>query len=77
MPEHGADMQTAIGNLAAKLREHPEDAEGWALLGRTYKATQQYADARDAFRHALEAAPGDTELAREFAAIEAPLDAAR
>jgi cytochrome c-type biogenesis protein CcmH/NrfG len=73
MPEHGADMQTVIGNLAAKLREHPDDAEGWALLGRTYKATQHYAEARDAFRHALEAAPGDAQLEREYATVEAPV----
>ena len=73
MPEHGADMQTVIGNLAAKLRDHPDDAEGWALLGRTYKATQHYAEARDAFRHALEAAPGDAQLEREYATVEAPV----
>jgi cytochrome c-type biogenesis protein CcmI len=68
MPDHGTDMQAAIAKLADKLRQHPDDAEGWALLGRTYKATQHYAEARAAFRHALEAAPGDTDLAREYAA---------
>jgi cytochrome c-type biogenesis protein CcmI len=68
VPDHGTDMQAAIAKLADKLRQHPDDAEGWALLGRTYKATQQYAEARAAFRHALEAAPGDTDLAREYAA---------
>src|SRR3984885_14100373 len=68
VPDHGTDMQAAIAKLADKLRQHPDDAEGWALLGRTYKATQHYAEARDAFRHALEAAPGDTDLAREYAA---------
>jgi cytochrome c-type biogenesis protein CcmI len=72
--DHGADMQAAIAKLAGKLQQHPEDAEGWALLGRTYKAMQQYAQARDAFRHAVEAAPGDTDLAREYAAAETPAD---
>jgi cytochrome c-type biogenesis protein CcmH len=33
---------------------------------------QQYAQARDAFRHAVEAAPGDTGLAGEYAAAETP-----
>jgi cytochrome c-type biogenesis protein CcmH len=74
MPDHGTDMQAAIAKLAEKLRQHPDDAEGWALLGRTYKATQHYAEARDAFRRALEAAPGDTDLAREYAAAETPDD---
>ena len=72
VPDHGTDMQAAIAKLADKLRQHPDDAEGWALLGRTYKATQHYAEARDAFRHALEAAPGDTDLAREYAAAGTP-----
>lgn len=70
--DHGADMQTAIAKLAEKLRQHPEDAEGWALLGRTYKAMQRYPQARDAFQHAVKAAPGDAELAREYAAAETP-----
>ena len=74
MPDHGTDMQAAIGKLAEKLRQHPDDAEGWALLGRTYKATEHYAEARDAFRHALEAAPGDTDLEREYAAAGTPDD---
>jgi cytochrome c-type biogenesis protein CcmH len=70
--DHGADMQAAIAKLAGKLQQHPEDAEGWALLGRTYKAMQQFAQARDAFRHAVEAAPGDTALAAEYRAAGTP-----
>lgn len=70
--DHGVDMQTAIAKLADKLRQHPEDAEGWALLGRTYKAMRQYAQARDAFAHAVAAAPGDTDLAQEYATAETP-----
>jgi len=70
--DHGADIQAAIAKLAGKLRQHPEDAEGWALLGRTYKAMQQYELARDAFRHAVEAAPDDTALAAEYAAADTP-----
>jgi cytochrome c-type biogenesis protein CcmH len=75
LPDHGTDMQAAIAKLAEKLRQHPDDAEGWALLARTYKATEHLAEARDAFRHALEAAPGDVALAREYAAVESPADA--
>ena len=65
--DHGVDMQSAIARLAEKLRAHPEDAEGWALLGRTYRAMQQYAQARDAFRHAVTAAPTDAGYRRELA----------
>jgi cytochrome c-type biogenesis protein CcmH len=72
--DHGADMQAAISRLADKLRQNPDDAQGWALLGRTYKATQHYPEARDAFKHAVDAAPGDTGLEREYTAAETPND---
>ena len=72
LADHGSDIQAAISKLAAKLREHPDDAEGWALLGRTYKATEHYAEARDAFKHAIAAAPGDADFEREYAAAETP-----
>jgi cytochrome c-type biogenesis protein CcmH len=70
--DHGGDMQASIARLADKLRQHPDDAQGWALLARTYKATQHYPEAREAFKHALEAAPGDPSLEREYAAAETP-----
>jgi cytochrome c-type biogenesis protein CcmH len=72
LADHGSDIQAAISKLAAKLREHPDDAEGWALLGRTYKATEHYAEARDAFKHAVAAAPGDADFEREYAAADTP-----
>jgi cytochrome c-type biogenesis protein CcmH len=72
LSDHGRDIQASISKLAAKLREHPDDAEGWALLGRTYKATEHYPEARDAFKHAVAAAPGDADFEREYAAAETP-----
>ena len=73
--DHGTDMQGAIARLAEKLRQDPADAQGWALLGRTYKAMEHYAEAREAFRHALEAAPGDPDLEREYAGAGTPSEA--
>ena len=70
---HGSDMQVSIAKLAAKLCEHPDDAEGWALLGRTHRATEHYPEARDAFKHAVAAAPGDADFEREYEAAETPI----
>jgi cytochrome c-type biogenesis protein CcmH len=70
--DHGSDMQAAIAKLSDKLRQHPDDAEGWALLGRTYKAMQEYPKAREAFGRAVAAAPADRDLAQEYAAAETP-----
>ncbi|HJT97290.1 MAG TPA: tetratricopeptide repeat protein, partial [Rhodanobacteraceae bacterium] len=62
-----ADLQQAMSGLAAKLKEHPDDAQGWALLGRAYQAMNRTDDARDAFRQAHEHAPNDSDIAVEYA----------
>lgn len=70
-----ADMEKAIAGLAAKLRQQPEDAQGWALLGRAYAATNRNDEARDAFKQAHEHAPDDADIAVEYAqalALAAP-----
>jgi cytochrome c-type biogenesis protein CcmH len=70
-----ADMDNAIAGLAAKLKEQPNDAQGWALLGRAYAATNRVDEARDAFKQAHEHAPDDADVAVEYAqalALAAP-----
>jgi cytochrome c-type biogenesis protein CcmH len=41
-----------IQSLADKLSQHPEDAEGWSLLGRSYFALQRFDDAAKAYGEA-------------------------
>lgn len=65
--DHQRDMAQAIANLAAKLAEHPDDAQGWALLGRAYEATQQFDKARDALKHAYDLAHDDPDIAVAYA----------
>jgi cytochrome c-type biogenesis protein CcmH len=70
-----ADMEKAIAGLAAKLKQQPDDAQGWALLGRAYAATNRADEARDAFRQAHQHAPDDADVAVEYAqalALAAP-----
>jgi cytochrome c-type biogenesis protein CcmH len=59
---HGGEMDQAIAGLAAKLAKNPDDAEGWALLGRAYLETQHFAEGRDALKHAHDLVPGDADL---------------
>jgi cytochrome c-type biogenesis protein CcmH len=74
--EHtAAEMEQAIAGLAAKLKQKPDDPQGWALLGRAYQATNRVEESRDAFRQAHEHAPDDTDVAVEYAqalALAAP-----
>jgi cytochrome c-type biogenesis protein CcmH len=65
--EHGQDMEQAISSLAAKLKQNPDDAEGWTLLGRAYLETQRFAEARDALKHAHDVAANDPDIAVAYA----------
>jgi len=63
----GADIEAAIAQLAEKMKQNPDNAEGWALLGRAYKSTRRFADAREALKHAHDLAPDDADLMVEYA----------
>lgn len=72
---HGPDMEAAIAALAARLEEQPGDAEGWALLGRAYQATERAEQALAAFRRAHEAAPDNSAVTVEYAQAQLQLGA--
>ncbi|HEY0180502.1 MAG TPA: c-type cytochrome biogenesis protein CcmI [Dokdonella sp.] len=65
--DRGPEMQQAIAGLAARLAEHPDDVEGWALLGRAYAATNRPDEALDALRHAHSLAPDNAALTVTYA----------
>jgi len=65
--EHGQGMEQAVGGLAAKLKQNPDDAEGWALLGRAYLEMQRFAEARDALKRAHELVTDDPDVAVAYA----------
>lgn len=41
----------ALKRLVHRLQAQPNDVQGWALLGETYKALQRYPEAVEAWRH--------------------------
>ena len=51
-------LDEMVGGLRAKLEQNPEDSEGWYLLGRTYIAMEDYANAAQAYER-LYALVGD------------------
>jgi cytochrome c-type biogenesis protein CcmH len=70
--EHGATVQqleTMVGRLAARLRDNPEDAEGWKLLGRSYAALGRFGEAADAYAKAAMRTPRDPQLLIDFADV--------
>jgi len=48
------DLGKAIAKIRAHLQDHPEDLTGWLLLARTEISLGQYAEAAEAYRHAVD-----------------------
>lgn len=62
-----AHVEEMVARLAAKMREHPEDADGWKLLGRSYTVMGRFPEAVDAYARAAERTPRDPQLLADFA----------
>jgi cytochrome c-type biogenesis protein CcmH len=46
------EINKMVNGLAEKLKNNPDDAQGWLMLGRSYKVLEQYPKAVDAFANA-------------------------
>jgi len=60
------EMEDLVEKLAARLEKSPDDARGWALLGRSLSSLGQPARAARAFARALQLAPDDKDLLVDF-----------
>ncbi len=55
------DVSSAIGQLEARLKQNPNDAQGWRMLGWSYYQTERFPDAVTAYRHATALDPKNAE----------------
>ena len=60
-------IQKLVGTLVERLRANPQDAEGWAVLGRSLYALGRHAEAADAFSKASAMVPNDAQLLADYA----------
>ena len=60
-------LEGMVARLAAKLRDNPDDLDGWKLLGRSYTALGRFPEAADAYARAATKAPRDAQLLADFA----------
>jgi cytochrome c-type biogenesis protein CcmH len=60
-------IEAMVARLAARMRENPDDADGWKLLGRSYAVLGRYGEAVDAYAKAAQRAPRDPQLLADFA----------
>ena len=64
-----AQVEAMVERLAARLRENPDDAAGWKLLGRSYGVMGRYAEAADAYAKAAVRSPRDAQLLADLADV--------
>jgi cytochrome c-type biogenesis protein CcmH len=60
-------VEAMVARLAAKLRENPDDVDGWKLLGRSYGALGRFEESANAYAQAATRAPRDAQLLADFA----------
>ncbi len=65
---------TLVASLAARLKAHPDDADGWRTLARSYASLGRHASAVEAYGTAQRLAPRDASLLAEQAFSAAVLD---
>ena len=70
----GAQVEGMVNQLAQRLRESPGDAQGWAMLARSYSVMERHADAAAAYARAVELAPDVAALRSDYADVLASLN---
>ncbi|KGI77551.1 tetratricopeptide repeat protein [Oleiagrimonas soli] len=63
-------LDQAIAKLRAELKQHPDNLQGWVILGRTYAGTDRPAAAREAYTQALKLAPDNADLMVAWAEVD-------
>jgi cytochrome c-type biogenesis protein CcmH len=61
------EAEALIARLADRLREEPNNLEGWVLLARSYSAIGRYVDAAQAYERVYDLSSGSVVYAGEYA----------
>lgn len=57
--QRSAQMDDLLGQLEARLKENPQDINGWLLLGRSNASMGRFDQALDAYQHAYDLSKGE------------------
>jgi len=64
---NSAEFAVLIERLAARMKEQPDDADGWSMLGRSYMAMGREDEALVAFERAVKLLPDDASRLADYA----------
>lgn len=60
-------MEGMVAGLAEKLKNRPDDVEGWNMLARSYNALGRFPEASKAYEHLVKLVPNDANLLSDYA----------
>jgi cytochrome c-type biogenesis protein CcmH len=60
-------IEGMVERLATRMKENPEDAEGWVMLGRSYAVIDRHAEAAVAYANAVKRSEPDAQLLADYA----------
>src|SRR5574340_426577 len=66
-----ADFSSVLQSLITRLKDQPNDIEGWLMLGRTYAMMQRFNEAKEAYEKVMALAPDDSGVITDYADIVA------
>ena len=62
-------IEGMVDRLAARMKENPEDATGWVMLGRSYAVLNRYPEASSAYANAVKRSQPDAQLLADYADV--------
>jgi cytochrome c-type biogenesis protein CcmH len=66
-PMDDQQIVALVEKLARKVKDRPDDAQGWALLARSMGSLGRFKEAADAFEHLAKLVPGDAQVLADYA----------
>lgn len=63
------DIEKMVAKLAERLQNNPDDAKGWVMLARSYKALGRYPEAAEAYGKGLSLVEKDATLLADYAEL--------
>lgn len=62
-----AQVEAMVAKLAERMKQNPDDAQGWAMLGKSYAVMGRFDDAVAAYANAEKRAPDNPHLLADYA----------